>query len=166
MDTVTQGMKRDEKLASLIGDVSFAMLTTRAADGTLRSRPMACPKDHYDGDLWFFTADEAGKAREIEHEAQVNVSFAEPKHQRYVSVSGSASVVRDPAKAKALWSPVLKGWFPGGPDDPHLALLRVVVEHAEYWDARANRMLVLASLAKAAVTGKPPQTLGEHRTLA
>jgi hypothetical protein len=44
----------------------------------------------------------------------------------------SASV---PAKAKELWDPNYQTWFPAGPTDPHLALIRVRVERAEYWDA-------------------------------
>jgi len=92
--------------------------------------------------------------------------LAEPKHERYVSVSGRARLVRDPAKAKELWSPLLKAWFPGGLDDPRLALLRIGVDHAEYWDAKGNQMMVFASLVKAAVTGTPPAHLGKHKKLA
>jgi general stress protein 26 len=47
---------------------------------------------------------------EIKKHAQINVSFSDPSHQSYVSVSGRGEIVQDKAKAKELWSPVLKAW--------------------------------------------------------
>jgi general stress protein 26 len=154
-----------QHLEAMIKDIGVAMIVTRSADGTLHSRPMACPHHSFDGDLWLFTAEDSAKAREVEGESQVNVSFSEPKNQRYVSLSGRASIVHDAARARAMWNPLLKAWFPGGIEDPRLALLRVEVEHAEYWDAKSSRMLVFFSLAKAAATGTAPKHLGEHKHL-
>lgn len=163
--TLTLAEEDADKLADLIKDISVAMVTTSAPDGTLRSRPMARTQHGFDGALWFFTADDSGKAAEVAVHDQVNVSFSEPKNARFVSLSGSAHVTRDPAKAREMWTPLLKGWFPGGLEDPRLALLKVDIEHAEYWDAKSSRMLVFLSLAKAAATGKPPKHLGEHKRI-
>jgi general stress protein 26 len=154
------------KLTDLLRDVSVAMLTTTAEDGSLRSRPMGIPQYEFEGELWFFTAVDAPKAGELTEDERVNVSLAEPKHERYVSISGRARVVRDPAKAKELWSPLLKAWFPGGLDDPRIALLRIAVDQAEYWDAKGSKMPVFASFVKAAVTGTSPDHLGKHKKLA
>ncbi len=155
-----------EKLTDLIKDIHVAMVATVASDGAIRSRPMANPNHDFDGDLWFFTALNSGKAWEIQYHPQVNAAFSEPRDQRYVSLSGKGTLVRDAAKAQALWNPLLKGWFPGGPEDPNLGLLRIEVDHVEYWDAKSSRMQVLWSLAKAAVTGEPPKNRGDHRRLA
>src|SRR5579864_1232595 len=111
-----------EKLAELIKDIRVAMLTTAEPDGSLRSRPMATQNTPFDGTLWFFTEINSGKVGEIEGERHVNVSYADPNAQKYVSVSGLASVVQDRAKAAELWSPVLKAWFPLGLEDPSMAL--------------------------------------------
>lgn len=140
------------KLAELIEDIEIAMLTTAEEDGTLRSRPMATQKEPFDGELWFFTQASAPKVDEIEADRHVNLSYAQPKDQRYVSVSGTAQLVRDKAKAKQFWNPVLKAWFPDGLDDPDLALLRVRVSEAEYWDAKSAKLVQLAGLAKALIT--------------
>lgn len=165
MSTLTLTKWDTEKLERMIKDIGVAMITSRAPDGSLHSRPMAAPKHAFDGDLWFFTAADSLKAHEVAEDSQVNVSFSEPKDERYVSISGRASVERDRARAKAMWTPLLKGWFPGALDDPRLALLRVEVEHAEYWDAQGSKMLVFFSLARAAATGQPPKHLGEHASL-
>ena len=49
---------------------------------------------------------------------------------------------------------MLKAWFPKGLDDPELALLKVTVEKAEYWDSPSSAVVHLVGLAKALVTGK------------
>ena len=50
-----------KKLAGMIREIDFAMLTTAEADGTLRSRPMSTQRREFDGDLWFFTRASAPK---------------------------------------------------------------------------------------------------------
>ena len=152
------------KLGELIRNIEFAMLTTVDADGHLRSRPMATQKAEFDGDLWFFTHASAPKVEEIEREHNVNVSYAKPEQQRYVSVSGKARVVRDRAKIDELWSPELKAWFPAGTDDPDIALLQVRVEQAEYWDTPSSKMVHLAGFLKAVATGQTYQP-GENEKL-
>jgi len=153
------------KLAVLIKDVGVAMVTTVGADGHLHSRPMACPDRGFDGSLWFFTSDDSSKAEEVSAYGLVNVAFAEPKDGTYVSISGPATLVRDPAKARALWTPAAKLWFPGGAEDPRLVLLKVDIVHAEYWDEEAGGMRVFLSLLKSVVTGRPPQRMGEHKQI-
>jgi general stress protein 26 len=154
-----------QKLSDMLQDVGVAMLTTMAEDGTLRSRPMGVPKYEFEGELWFFTADHTPKTDELSEDERVNVALNEPKNERYLSISGRARVVKDAEKTQAMWSPTMKAWFPGGPDDPHLALLRIAVDHAEYWDAKGGKATVLASMIKAAVTGTTPDQVGQHKKI-
>lgn len=145
-----------EKLAELVADIEFAMLTTLDTDGTtLRARPMAVPKNEFDGDLWFFTKKDSPKVDEIEREHQVCVAFARPDKQHYISMSGAANVTRDRTKMEELWNPAYKAWFPDGLDDPQICLLHVRVSQAEYWDSPNSTVVHLIGLAKAAVTGEP-----------
>jgi general stress protein 26 len=153
-----------KKLGELIKGVKVAMLTTVAKDGSLRSRPMVTQDAEFDGTLWFFTQAHAPKVSEVEREESVNVSYADPDNQRYVSVSGSARLVRDPKKVKELWSAPLRAWFPKGPEDPELALLRVDVDKAEYWDSPSGTMVHLAGFVKAVATGKPYRP-GENKKM-
>jgi len=146
--------ERVKKLGELIADIDFAMLTTAEEDGTLRSRPMSTQQVEFNGDLWFFTHARTPKVEEVERERHVNVSYAKPDAQRYVSVSGKAHLVRDPEKIKELWKPVLKAWFPKGLNDPDLALLKVSVEQAEYWDSPSSTMMHLIGFVKALATGQ------------
>ncbi len=142
------------KLFALIKDIKFTMMTTAMPDGSLRSRPMANQADGFDGTLWFFTDDHSPKVHEILEDTHVNLSYANPAKNDYVSISGRATLVKDKAKAKALWNPMYKAWFPEGLDDPHLGLIRVDVDQAEYWDSPNSRMVQLAGFVKAVVTGQ------------
>ncbi|MGV3615421.1 MAG: pyridoxamine 5'-phosphate oxidase family protein [Fimbriimonas sp.] len=144
-----------QKLGEMIKGIRIAMLTTVDDDGTLRSRPMGTQDVDFDGDLWFFTQEHSPKVDEVEREHQVNVAYADTDKNRYVSVSGRAVVVTDRAKIEQLWDPILKAWFPKGLDDPELALLKVSVEKAEYWDGPSSKVVQLVGFVKATLTGKP-----------
>lgn len=147
---------RDEqikKLAEMVKEIEFAMLTTVEPDGSLRSRPMAMQQIEFDGDLWFFTHASAPKVDEVEQEHNVNVGFARPEGQQYVSVSGKARLVRDRSKLEELWNPAYKAWFPEGLDDPDLALMKVEAEKAEYWEGNSSVVAHLIGFVKAVATG-------------
>ena len=141
------------KVAEMVGDAKFAMLTTLEKDGTLRSRPMATMQLDGEGNLWFFTSLSSPKIEETQLGQQVNLSYARTDKQDYLSVSGTAELVHDKKKMQALWSPWLKPWFPKGPDDPELALLKVGIIAVEYWDAPDSAMARAYGLVKAVARG-------------
>lgn len=142
------------KLGEMIKEIKFAMLTTAEPDGTLRSRPMATQATEFNGELWFFTAASAPKVDEIEQDHHVNLSYAAPDKNLYVSVSGKARMMRDKQKAEELWNPAYKAWFPKGLDDPDLALLKVSATQAEYWDSSSSAVVHLVGFVKALATGE------------
>jgi general stress protein 26 len=151
-------------LRKLIDDVEIAMLTTVSGEDFLRSRPMMTQQTEDDGVLWFFTNDHQAKAQELAEDPRVNVSYSKPDAQKFVSISGLGEVVHDEEKKRKLWKPIYKAWFPEGMDDPHLALLKVYIEKAEYWDAPANTWVELAGFAKALLTGKPYEASREEHS--
>jgi general stress protein 26 len=148
-----------------IEHVRVGMLTTVGSDRQLTSRPMTSQKVDQDGLLWFFTSDQAAVAGQIESNPAVNVAFAAPDDSLYVSVSGNASIVKDRQIIEAMWNPFVQAWFPGGPQDPHVALIKVSVTAAEYWDSDKSKMTQLLDMAKAAISGKPPTSIGEHKKI-
>ncbi|MEO8132148.1 MAG: pyridoxamine 5'-phosphate oxidase family protein [Bryobacteraceae bacterium] len=155
--TTENGASRQDaikKLRELIKDLRVGMLTTvTEEDGTLRSRPMATQEAEFDGDLWFLTSIDSAKSHEIDKDHRVNVSYADAGANRFVSVSGTARVFRDEKKIKSLWSPLYKAWFPKGVSDPSIALLRVQVDDAEYWDGPSSTFVQIVGFVKALATG-------------
>lgn len=154
-----------KKINEIISGIKFAMLTTVEADGSLRSRPMATQQVEFDGDLWFFTRANSPKVWETDRHEEVNVSFADPAKNKYVSATGTAELVRDQAKIKELWKPVYKTFFPNGLDDPDLALLKISVLEAEYWDSPSTALGRAINFAKAYIK-KDASELGEHAKVA
>jgi general stress protein 26 len=152
-----------EKLGELIKDIRIAMVTTVEPDGTLHTRPLASLAYRNDGQLWFFTAVDSAKVSEVSNDVRASVAFADTDKDAYVAVSGTADIVNDRQRIHELWTTFAKPWFPNGPDDPNLALLRVQAERAEYWTS-AGKAAYLFGVAKSAVTGKRTQ-LGENRKL-
>jgi len=165
-DARDQAEGRQARLYAMIKDIRFAMFTTHALQGHLHSRPMTTQNKSVDEDdsLWFFMSRSGDPVSGFQGDDQVNVSYADPGKDTYVSISGVATVVEDPAKKQALWTVAADAWFKGGVDDPDVALVRVRIEHADYWDVKENKLVQLYKMAEAALTGKPPQ-LGEHGTI-
>jgi len=152
-------------LREKIKDVKFGMFTTADDVRSLTSRPLTLQQLDEQGNLWFFVSDEEPFTRELMNNPLVNVSFTDVDDHLYVSVSGYAELLRDRAKAEELWNLMVKAWFPDGVDDPHLALLKVSIDSAEYWDTGNSKMVTLFAMAKAALTGQPPQHVGEHHRI-
>ncbi len=154
-------------LWKLIKDIRFGMLTHRADSGELHAHPLTTQNKDIDeqSQLYFFIPKNGELYQRLQRDSQVNVNYADPGKDSYVSLSGNAGFIEDMAKKEALWSPMAKAWFPDGVTDPNLALLSVRIGHAEYWDVKENKMLQLFKMAAAAVTGKPPKDMGEHKEL-
>ena len=150
---VLSGAEGREKIGELIKDVRICMMVTAGADGSFDSRPMATQKKEFDGTVWFLTAHESGKVGEIEQDSHVTLVYSDPGSSNYVSAKGRATVSRDKAKIHELWNPMYKAWFPEGEDDPRIAVLRVDVTEAQYWEASSNKLVVGMKYLAAAVTG-------------
>ena len=124
-------------IAELLAKLDICMLTSRAGDGTLHGRPMSNNGEvEYDGDSWFFAAADSRKVREIEADPQVELAFIDSRAATWVNVEGVASIVRDDLAAKRrLWLTDLERWFPDGPDDPSVVLIKVHARHVDAWSS-------------------------------
>jgi general stress protein 26 len=144
-------------LRNRIKDIDIAMLATLSLNGNLRSRPMSTIEMDAEGRLWFFTSCISRKVAEITNNNSVNLTYSDPHTSAFVSVTGRAELVDDPVRRSELWKPVFKAWFPEGPDDVQLKLLKVYITEAEYWDVSSSRMVQLFEMARALVSGEKYQ---------
>lgn len=147
------------RLAELIKDIRVAMMTTFPRTGSghfCHTRPMYTQKVDplaFFGELFFLADAHSGKVDEISHEDRVLLTYADPSRNRYIAILGRASAERNPVKVKELWNVMLKAWWPAGPEDPNISVVRVDIESAEYWDGPSNALFTLQVL-KSLVTGK------------
>lgn len=146
-----------EELAGLLRAYDTALLTTLDGHGRFHTRPMAVQEEERGEVLWFATRVDTEKVQDLEANPRCGVAFYGGLHRSvYISMSGSAEVVRDREVIRSKWSARWKPWFPDGPDEPDLALIRFAAEHVEYVHPRGGTVKVLASLVKGLVTHRRP----------
>ena len=89
--------KERRLLWELIEDIKFAMFTTHHPNGHLHSRPMTTQNSKLDenASLWFFMSRRSDAVADLAGDSSVNVVYADPSADSYVSVSGNAIVVDD-----------------------------------------------------------------------
>lgn len=119
----------------MMRDLDFCMLTTRSEDGQLHGRPMSNNGEvEFDGDVWFFSAVDTRKVKEIEADPGVHLSYADVKRFRFISMSGEAEIVRDVQKKQELWVEELERWFEDGPESEDVVLIKVTPSVVAYWN--------------------------------
>ena len=159
-----------DTLHDLIEDIEIAMMTTRREDGHLVSRAMATQKRAPGADIWFVTSSETLKLDELERDPHVNLSYYNNRTREWISVSGIATLSRDPATIERLYAKDWKAWFPeegdprhGTAQDPRLVLIGVEVHTAVFLEVNKPRPVVLFELVKGMVTGHMPEMGRMHR---
>jgi general stress protein 26 len=134
-------------------DARFCMVTSTAPDGALHARPMTPQLVTDDLEAWFFISRSSEHAADLVARPRVNLSFQGSGD--WLSVAGKAAIVDDRRLAEEMWNPVVDAWFPDGPGDPDVVLLRVAAESAEYWKAPGGRVASVLSFVKAKLNGRP-----------
>lgn len=153
---------RDEYL-KLLDEHRTAILVTRGPDGHLHSRPMAMQGHCRGEEIWLATSADSDKCAHLAHDDQVALSFHAGEHAAaWLSVSGRCEMVRDRAKIRELWDASWKPWFPDGPEQDDLVLLRIVPEHAEWVRPEGGKLKVLYTMAKRAATGSREEPGEKH----
>lgn len=154
--TEISGPEALARVKELVEDIDFTMLTTTDDDGHLVSRPMSTRQMDDAGDIWFFTSEDTEKVDEARAHRDVGLSYCDAKGMRYVSVGGTASVVKDPAKMHELYSPSLDVWFEQGLATPGITLLKVTPKVTEFWEPAKGKVAMAAGMLKAFVTRDTP----------
>jgi general stress protein 26 len=147
-------------VAKLVNVAGAGMLSAYQPGSGITSRPMMPLLMDGGGTLWFFTT----KTSEEKQSNEVSLTFSDAEHGAYVALRGSSALVEDRAKVEALWSPIMRAWFPKGKEDPTLCLLRVDVAAGEYWNSSDWSVIRFGAMVASAIAGKPIG-MGEHATV-
>lgn len=132
--------------------IETCMMVTH--DGELmRSRPMTAILRTGQNAIWFLANVDDHKDEEVEQDPHACLAFADPIHHCYVSMSGRIELVRDRKAIDELWTDAAARYFPRGPADPRILLLRFEPEIGEYWDAPSGTIAAVFHFLKNAVTG-------------
>lgn len=144
-----------QKFLEVLERFSAVVLVTYGDDG-LDARPMALVRVEPDCDVWLMTMTNTGKVQEIKAQSRVQL-VAQHNQDTFISLSGTADLISDPGKVRELWKEPYRVWFPDGPDDPDILLIRIRADAGEFWDnAGANKAKYLLQAAKAYASGERP----------
>ena len=140
-----------KKVNDLVDGIRFAMLTTVDDLGKLVARPLTVQEREFDGDLWFLATRDSTAVVQLGVNPGAGVTLT--SNDTWISLSGTAEMVDDSAKVKEFWNPFVEAWFPEGPDDPNIVLIKFTSDSAEYWDTPGGRVATVVNFVKAKVTG-------------
>lgn len=140
---------------------SIGMLTTRFGGG-LRSRPLDARPDRDIGAIFFLTDVRGFKDDEITAHPDVCWIVTVPGDNVYLSITGRASVTKDPERARNIWKSIDSVWWKDGPDDANGRVLTIEPVLAELWDGPSSKLVAAFEFAKAKITGEKP-FVGENR---
>lgn len=126
--------------------------TSQSLAGADSSRPMRVQQVDDEGNLWFLSADDSSKNKELASNPKVTLYFQGSPHSDFLQLCGIATVSRDKARIKTLWHFMLKTWFTEGEDDPRITVIKVVPTDGYYWDNKhGNTVAGIKMLIGAAV---------------
>lgn len=143
-----------------IQDIGTCMLTTQDGEH-IGARPMRCIPRPEQNAIWFITDADAEREAAMARHPNACLGFADLRGQNFVSVSGTIGRVEDRVLLADLWSEGAGVYFPQGPDDPSVALLKFTPLKGEYWDAPSNPIVLAIKFLQAKVTAERPD-LGVH----
>jgi general stress protein 26 len=91
-----------------------------------------------------------------------HAAFADPEHETYVAVSGTASISSDRTLIDRLWNPATSAYF-DGKDDPDVAVLELTATGGEWWDGPSSKVGQVVSIILTKVRGRTDED--EHGTI-
>lgn len=128
---------RITRVWEIIEKTRVGMLTTQFSGG-LRARPLEARADRDAGVIWFVTDVRGTKDDEIGAAHDIGLVFIDGGEHAYLSITGRAFVTRDTTQTKNIWKKTDDAWFPDGPADPDVRLLRLEPITAELWDGPSS----------------------------
>jgi general stress protein 26 len=133
-------MWTQKDVATKIADIDFAMLSSRAPDGSIASRPMSNNGDvEFDGDNYFFAFEDSHVVEQIKRDNHVGVSFTGSKGLLgkppvFISIEATADLIRDKSAFQAHWTKDIEHWATQGVNTPGLVLIKAHANRIHWWD--------------------------------
>jgi general stress protein 26 len=145
-----------------VSGIRSCMMTTHDGDRIV-ARPMTGITRPEQNLIWFFTDNHSHKDDEVARDPRACLCYADIKSQTFVSLSGQITRVHDQEMINSLWTEGAAVYFPEGPVDPGIVLLKFVPEAGEYWDSPSSPIVLAIKFLEAKLTGERPE-LGGHGT--
>lgn len=144
-----------KKMQELVKKASSCFFCTNIkSNQPFSTRPMSVQKIDDDGILWFLSADDSNKNKELATDTAVQLMFQGSHYSDFLNIYGKATISKDKNKIKELWEPIIKTWFTEGVDDPRITVIKVEPSEGYYWDTKHNMIVGMAKRLVGAAIGK------------
>ena len=154
-------MEHEARVWQILEQTGVGMLTTQFGGG-MRARPLDVRPDREAGVIYFVIDERGLKDDEIDACPDVCLAVVNARDKAYLSITGRARVLHAPELTASIWKRADDVWWPSGPLDEHVRVLRLEPHLAELWDGPASPAVARREFAKARATGEKPY-LGENR---
>lgn len=148
------GIEGVKKIKELAENKTCFFATGISSGNSLNVRPMSAQKVDENGSLYFLSANDSHKNKDLATDPNVQLLFQGSPHSDFLSLYGLASVSTDKALIKELWEPILKVWFTEGEDDPRITVIIVTPTEGYYWDNKHGNAIAMVKMAAGAIMGK------------
>ena len=142
-----------KKLKELAEDARICMMTTNLDQRPMSSRPMSLQEVDDEGIMWFISGKNSDKNYELRKDSEVQLFFMNNGSSEYLSVFGRAEIYSDQQTIDDKWSEMANAWFEDGKDDPNVSIIGVKPQDVRYWDTKHGKLVDMALMLYAAVTG-------------
>jgi general stress protein 26 len=118
-----------------VENVTYCFAITLAGNGEANARIIQPRRLQEDWTADFTTSRRCRKFREIEQTRKVTLAYQHDPEKAYVCLSGPVSIIDDVELKRSRWSAEADRWYPGGPDDPNVVIIRLTTSRIELWNA-------------------------------
>ncbi|NQW99380.1 pyridoxamine 5'-phosphate oxidase family protein [bacterium] len=159
------GKEAVDKLRGLINDTPTCLFGSGLKEVPMHLCPMQVQQVDPQGCLWFFSGADSVHNRQLAADSRAHLIFCNPAKVEYFTLFGESTVSTDSQKISELWNPLAEAWFPGGPNDPNLTLIRVRPVMTHYWDTESGKLITFAKILSSALAGTPRDPGGQDGAL-
>ena len=143
-----------EKIREIVEDAPNCFFCTAAGRGSTGARPMNVRQVDKDGNLWFLSASDSHKNKELAGDREVELFFQGSAHSDFLQLRGRATISTDPGKIRELWQPMIKTWFTEGVTDPRITVIKFEPTGGYYWDTKHGNAVAGVKMLVGAMIGK------------
>lgn len=149
------GKKAVSKIREIVEKAENCFFCTHVdAGGSSGTRPMNVRDVDEQANLWFLSANDSQKNKELAADPSVKLYFQGSTHSDFLELNGHATISVDRAKIRELWKPVIKTWFTEGIDDPRITVIKVTPSDGYYWDTKHGNAIAGVKMLIGATIGK------------
>jgi len=97
------------------------------------AQPMTAHFEGEHGPLWFYARKDGRMAHAAETSHAAVFHYVGRGHDLYACLHGELTTTSDPAMVDRFWSEEVARWYPRGPNDRDITLLRFMPSSAQIW---------------------------------